>query len=173
MIRYSSPIYSIEISDEECQQAQATRVAFEDMLEKQEAAFEHLRLLSDSLTGAADSSVFLSMAKLFVQYRRKTKKLFNEFITQLEESLKALNETLSDSHMEKIRDTILNEVREIRDGVIEILEYLERPHEKTFIQDFTSTAKRLIERGEALNEIVTDELFGHLDEDILGELRLG
>lgn len=173
LYRVAAPIYSIEISDAEREQAAQTRKDFESLTEIMNEAFEHLFILSDALNGVTETSQFVSMSKLFLRYTRKIRKLFNNFIKQLEKCLLALNKTVTDARMVKIRDTIVGEVREIRDGILEVLDILNEPDSKDFVQNFRTIVERLGQRSDSLEEVITDQLFSHLDEDILGHIRLG
>lgn len=173
MHKVSAPVYSIDISEDEQKQATQTRLEFEELLHVMEDAFEHLHILGDSLEGATETPQFAAMSKLFHQYKRKTKKLFNNFIVQLEKALLALHTTVSDAEMNRIRDTIVSEVGEIRDGVITLLDFLDKPEDKDFAKSFKETVDRVFKRAEALEEIIQEQLFEHLDRDVLGKIRLG
>jgi hypothetical protein len=173
MLKLAVPVYSVDISEEEQKQAQKTRDQFEDLVYKLDAVFDHLEVLNSAFEGVADSAQFGALVKLFHQYRNKTQRLFNEMIQQLELALKELNNTVSDTEMAQIKDTIVGEIREIRDGGIELLDLLEHPTDKKFVQTFKSTVSRVLQRGRALEEVIEDQLFAHIDGDILGRVRLG
>lgn len=166
-------INTIEISPEEKEQATITRKKFEDMLDKMNQAFEHLGLLNGSLTGITDPKSLEPLRKLFKQFKRKMQRMFNEFIDALELALQESNKTVTDSEMDRIVDTVVAEVREIRDGAEKLLVYLKEPQESDFVKNFTATVERLNARRESLTEIVTDQLFVHVDEDVLNKVRLG
>lgn len=173
MLKVSVPVYSVNITEDEKKQAATTRDNFKHLLKFMEDAFEHLYILDNALEGIGDTKNFISLGKLFSQYKRKTQKLFNVFIKHLEQALIELNNTISDSEMERIRDVIVSEVREIRDGVLDLLDLLDNPEDKTFIQDFRSTVERVGRRADSLREVITDQLFSHIDHDIMGQIRLG
>lgn len=167
------PIYSVEISEEEKAQASRTREEFQVLLDLMDEVFDHLLILDNALEGIQDPTGLAQFNKLFLQYKRKAKKLFNIFVKQLEKALLEMNKMVSDSEMERVRDTIVAEVREVRDGAIELFELLEMIEDKQFIQDFRATVERIHNRAESLQEIITDQLFAHIDHDILGQIRLG
>jgi len=166
-------INSIEISEEEKAQAVVTRKAFETMLDAMNKAFEHLNILSGALSEISDPKSLEQLRKLFKQYKRNTQKIFNEFIDTVQTALEEIRKTVSDSEMERIQDTMVGEIREIRDGVEKLLVYLKEPQEADFIKNFTETVDRISTRREGLGELVQESLFSHVDFDILGKLRLG
>lgn len=172
-LKLAEPIYSIEINEEERAQAGLARKHFKDMLDKMDRAFSHLEILNNALNGFNDSTQFEQLRKLFKKYKRKTQEVFNEFIEQLESALKEAYRAISDTEMNRIIDTIVAEVREIRDGVIQLLHLLDEPESPEFIATFTDTVERLMKRKESLDEVVSDQLFSHIDFDILGKIRLG
>lgn len=173
MRKLATPVYSVDISEEEQEQAQRTRDQFEILLQKIDEAFDHLHVLNSAFEGVGDSGQFGSLTKLFHQYRKKTQRLFNDMIKQLELALKELHKTVSDTEMEQIKDTIVGEIREIRDGGIELLDLLENPTDKKFVQDFKATVGRVLQRGEALEEVISDQLLSKIDADVLGKIKLG
>jgi len=166
-------INTIEITEEEKAQAVETRKRYEEMIDSMNHAFEHLNTLNGALGGISDSTELEPLRKLFKQYKRRTQEMFNEFIDCLEAALLAANKTVRDSEADRLQDTIVAEVREIRDGVQNILVFLKEPQAPDFIKDFTSTVERLNARRKSLDEVVSDGLFSHIDADILGLVRLG
>lgn len=166
-------INSIDISPEEQEQAAKTRKEFEELLVRMNKAFEHLNTLNGALSDISDASLLEPLRKLFKQYKRKIQKLFNDFIEQLETSLLEANKTVSDSEMERIQDTVVAEIREIRDGAQKILVLLKDPQEADFIKDFTTIVEQLNTHRKSLDDIVKDQMFVHIDYDILGRIRLG
>jgi hypothetical protein len=173
MYKSAIPIYSIDISEDEKSQAANTREEFQVLLEVMDEVVDYLNILNNALEGIQDTSELGQFNKLFLRYKRKARRLFNVFIKQLEKALKNVNKTITDTELDRIRDTIVAEVREIRDGAIELFDLLENPEEKTFVQEFRSTVERLIIRSDALKQVITDQLFSHIDHDILGQIRLG
>jgi len=173
MRKQAIPIYSIDITDNEMAQAAQTRKEFESLIFHMDDAFQHLYKLDSALESLKDSANFSSLADLFVKFRRKTKKLFDVFIKQLESSLFSINKMISDSEMVRIKETIVAEIREIRDGVNEILQVLEVPTDPQFIQDYREIVERIGHRANSLEEVITDQLYSHIDHDILGKIRLG
>lgn len=173
MIRISAPTYSVEISDEEKKQALRTRDEFEKVVKLLEAAFEKLESVRDLLDQYKDSSHFKQIKDLFIRYKHKIVHLFNDFLDQLQICLEQTNNTLTDTEMDSIRDTIVEEVRELRDGVVQISVELETPEAPEFIESFTEICNRLDKRKTSLIEIINDHLFSHIDYDILGRIKLG
>lgn len=169
----SNVINSIEISDEEKAQAVITRKKFELMLDSMSDAFEHLNTVNGALAEVQDPTELTPLRKLFKQYKRQTQKLFNEFIDSLEIALIESNKTVSDSEMERIQDTIVAEIREIRDGAEKLLILMREPDDVGFVKSFTGIMERLNIRRDSMGDLVSDSLFSHLDFDILSKIRLG
>ena len=173
MIRLSKPTYSVEISDDEKQQATTTRKEFAQMIDLLDASFEKLQKVKELLSQYNSSSDFKSIKDLFIRYKHKIVHSFNEFLDQLQLALEEMNNTISDTEMENIKNTIVEEVRELRDGVILITEALDTPESPDFIKIFSETFDKLDKRKISLVEIVNDHLFSHIDYDILGRIKLG
>lgn len=172
-MKIAGPIYSIEISEDEKSQAQTTRDSFEILANNLDEAFDKLKVVRELLEQFKDPSHFKHLRDLFIRYKHRIISLFNEFLTQLQQALGHLNNTISDSEMENIKDTIVGESRELRDGIDELAEFLEEPDSPDFIKSFSETYDRLNERKNSLHEIITDHLFSHIDYDILGKIKLG
>lgn len=173
VIKLSKPIYSVDINESEQKQAQITRDAFEKLTERLTEAFEKLKIVREMLGQFKDSSHFVHIKDLFVRYKHRITDLFNDFLNHLQISLQEMNKMLSDNEMENIKDTIVGEAREIRDGVEELSQLLDTPDAPDFINDFGNCYDRLEQRTDSLNEIITDHLFSHIDYDILGRIKLG
>lgn len=169
----SNVIKSIEISDEERRQAVVTRKKFELLMDALADAFEHLNSLNGALGEIENPDELAPLRKLFKQYKRRTQKIFNELIDLLEAALIEMNKTVSDSEMERIQDMVVGEIREIRDGVERLLVLLKEPQESGFVKGFTTVMERLNARKTSLEEIISDQLFSHVDYDVLGRIRLG
>lgn len=172
-IKIAKTINVVEITEAEKEQAAKTRKAFEEMLDEMNSAFEHLELLNGALSGITDTAPLEGLRKLFKQYKRRIQGLFNEFIEKLEIALNEAYQTVSDSEMERILDTVVAEVREIRDGVQKLLILLKEPQDSGFVKGFTSIVERLKTRKDSLSEICTESLADHINYDILGQIRLG
>lgn len=173
MNKIAKPIYSVEISEDEMTQASKTRDAFDSLAKKLDEAFDKLKMVRELLEQFSDSSKFKEMRDLFVRYKHRIIGLFNEFLQQLQVSLESMNKSLSDTEMDNIKDTIVGESGELRDGINQLSEILDEPDSPNFLTNFKSTFDRLHERKDSLHEIITDHLFAHIDYDILGRIKLG
>ena len=173
MYKESEPTLVIDITNEERKQAETVRKEFKKLEGLLDAAFDSLNKLNGSLQQFTDSSEFVKLDHLFVQYRHKLQHYFNDFIDQLQVSLDQLNKMISDTETKKIRDTIIGESREIRDGALNILELLGDTSHQEFLKNFKETFVKLNGRRTAISEIITDQFFTHIDKDILGKIKLG
>jgi hypothetical protein len=171
--KLAKPIYSVEISEDEMTKASKTRESFDLLAKKLDEAFDKLKMVRELLDQFTDPSQFKKMRDLFIRYKHRIVGLFNEFIDQLQAALESMNDSLSDTEMDNIKDTIVGECGELRDGMDTISEILDEPDSPKFLNNFKSTFDRLQERKDSLHEIITDHLFSHIDYDILGRIKLG
>ena len=173
MNKIAKPIYSVEISKDEMSQATKTRESFDLLVKSLDESFEKLKMVRELLDQFTDSSHFKQMRDLFIRYKHRIIGLFNEFLTQLQVALEDMNKSLSDTEMDNIKDTIVGECGELREGIDKLAEILDEPDSPNFLNTFKSTFDRLQERKNSLHEIITDHLFSHIDYDILGRIKLG
>ena len=173
MNKIAKPIYSVEISEDEMAQALKTRTSFEVLAQNLDDSFDKLKMVRELLEQFTDSSHFKQMRDLFIRYKHRVISLFNDFLKQLQIALENMNNSLSDTEMDNIKDTIVGESRELRDGIDELAEILDEPDSPNFLTSFKTTFDRLHERKNSLHEIITDHLFSHIDYDILGRIKLG
>jgi len=171
--KVSEPVFVLDISSDERKQAEKVRGEFKKLELLLGGAFESLGRLAASMQGLQHNDRMIELKSLFIKYKHKVQDLFNEFLDQLQVSLEQMNEMISDSSTLKIRDTIVGEVRELRDGALEVIALLNRPEDPTFLKEFQEIFVRLSAREKSLREIISDQLTGHIDRDILGKIKLG
>ena len=173
MYKQSEPIFVLEISNDERKQAEKVRKEFKKLELLLGGAFDSLGRLVGAMQGLQHNERMVELKPLFIKYKHKIQDLFNEFLDQLQSSLEDMQTMISDSETIKIRDTIVGEIREIRDGALELINLLNRPEDANFLKEFQETFVRLRAREKALREILSDQLTGHIDRDILGKIKLG
>lgn len=173
MKKLAEPVFVLDINDDERKQAEKVRDEFKKLEMLLGDAFDSLGRLVSAMQGMQHSDKIIELKPLFVKYKHRVQDLFNSFLDQLQTCLEQMNNMISDSETIKIRDTIIGEVREIRDGALGLIKFLGHPENPNFIKEFQETFVRLDAREKSLKEIISDQLASHINRDILGKIKLG
>lgn len=173
MFKSADALLSIDINESEQRQAKKVRSEFKKLVANLDGVFKSLGSLNAGLIGLDENPQLSDYRYLFLKYRQRVQFLFNRFLDQFEHCLKELEKMVSDRETLKLKNSIIGEVRELRDGVLTLLELLREPGRQEFVKMYRETFLRLDQRQSSLSEIITDSLFGHIDNNILGQIKIG
>lgn len=172
-MKLAGPAYSIPVSEHEKALAIKVRKSFEGLLKKQDNLLKFLAIFFDHLEELQDQAGLIKISPLIKRYEHKMRRLFNEYIKEFSKALSSYENNFSDSDMDDIRDLIIENVKSMREIMIEIIYLMQNVAAKTFSEEVLSKYRTFIDLSEKLEGIIRDEWFGHIDYDILGRIRLG
>jgi len=169
----ADPAFTVPVSSTEKKLAAALRKKFEDLLEELEEFDRFLLVFFDNIDDLEETANLKSLSPLIKKYERRLKKRFNEFMDKLELALDVYQTGFADTKLDNIRDLIIENTKSMRKGLIELLKLFKNVENPEFIAESKSKYVSISNSIRQMNIIVKDELFGHIDYDILGRIRLG
>jgi len=172
-MKTAEPAFSLPVSNHEKKIAEKIRKEFEDLLKELEKFSRYLLVFfdnADDLEGTEDLS---SLAPLVKKYEVKLKNRFNAFTDKLEKGLTNYNDGFADTELDNIRDLIIENTKNMRKGIIDLLKHFNKVEDPEFLKEAKDAYAVINKSIEQLEFIIKDELFTHIDFDILGRIRLG
>jgi hypothetical protein len=172
-MKLAGPVFSLPVSDSEKVVAQKVRKSFEQVLKKQDSFMKFLAILFDHLEELEDQTGLVKIAPLIKRYEQKMKKLFNAYIREFSKALSIYENSFSDTEMDDIRDLIIENIRSMREVIIDIITLMKDIASENFITEVLEKYTTITDLNDKLKGIIRDEWFGHIDYDILGRIKLG
>lgn len=171
-IKTADPTFSTKVSPEEKEAAKEVRVLFEKFLKAQDAASVHLSTFFEELKNTKDTSNIKKISPVLKRYIQKYRDLCNEYIKSLEDAVQYTAQAFKDADMNNIRDLIVESVRDIRNNSKDLISEFSNIENDDFIKNIEDIYEKISKRLEQLDETVSEELFGHIDYNVLGKIRL-
>lgn len=167
------PRLTVTITPEEKQLAKDSKAEFKAVLKELKAAIEIVLDLRDSILEQRPSKEDLSKKYKgrLLRYKRKIVKAFNIFLHHLQTNLGNLAK-INDPDMIRLREILAAEVSELRDGVEAVLDLLHDAGKDNFTQLLEQLTAQLEKRQHSIGDAVANQLFNHLDHDLLGRMRI-
>jgi len=172
-MKTAGPAFTVPVSDSEKAQAIKVREGFEDVLSAQEKFFSFAAILFGHLEELEDQTGLMKISPLLKQYEHKMKKIFNKYIKEFSKALALYEENFSDTEMDEIRDLIIENVKGMRNIVIDLIVLMKDIGDDNFVQEALEKYRALENLNEKLSAIIENEWFSHIDYDVLGKIRLG
>jgi len=167
------PKMTVEISDRELQSAKRIKKEFKAAIKELDEAVKSVFDLRDAILEQRPSKEILKLKYKgrLLRYRRKIRDVTNKFLMSVKSLLEQLKEIL-DPEMLSLRDVIISEVNELSDGIEALLEVLGEADREGFTDTIEKISKQLEKRQKSISEVIEDQLFGHIDHDILGRRKI-
>ena len=170
----SGPAFTIPVSDEEKTSAKGLRDALNNVLKKQDKLFKYMEVFFGNLESLENSTGLIKISPIIKRYEHKMRKIFNEYIKEFSAALVVYQKNFADdSEMDEIRNLIIENIRNMRNAMIELLVLMKDVGSETFGAESLEKYAQIKNIGEKLNSLVREEWFGKIDFDILGKIRLG
>lgn len=173
MKRNAEPAFALPVSNQEKAIAEALRKEFDDMLRELERFSRYLLVFFDHADNFEGSEDMSTLSPLLKRYERKLKKKFNFFLAQLEDGLNHYNDSFSDTELDNIRDLIIENTKNMRKGLLDLLRSFEKADDPDFLGNAKEAYASISSAVEQIRFLIREELFTHIDYDILGRIRLG
>jgi len=106
-----------------------------------------------------------------IRYRRQIQKVFNDFLMDVQSALEKLSK-ISDPDMLRLREILAAEVGELSDGAEAILDLLNDTDRDGFTKTLEQICAQMEKRQRSIKDVIDNQLFGHIDQDILGKMRI-
>ena len=172
-MKTAGPAYSLPVSKEEKKIAEELRVEFMELLKELEKFSRYLLVFFDRIDDIADTENLDSISPLLKKYERKLKAKFNDFLQALEDGLAHYNDSFADTELDNIRDLIIEHAKNMRKSLLVLLELFDRVSDPEFVASAKTAYEGIAKSIEQLEFMIREELFDHIDYDILGRIRLG
>lgn len=108
---------------------------------------------------------------LFKKYKHDIIEGFNSALIKVKSALELLSEII-DPDMMRLREIIITEVGELSDGAEKIMDTLDESEKDDFIKKIEYIATQMEKRERSVIEVIETQLFGHIDHDILGRMKI-
>jgi hypothetical protein len=171
--KISGPAFSVPVSKEEKKIAEKLRAEFFDLLKELEKFSRYLDVFFDHVDNLTETEDLSSLRPIIKKYERKLKRKFNDFLQSLEEGLAHYNDTFADTELDNIRDLIIEHTKSMRKGLIGLLDIFDKVEDPDFIEEAKKIYEVILLSIKQLEFVIREELFDHIDFDILGRIRLG
>lgn len=168
-----SPRLTVNITDEERNTAKVAKKQFKASLKDLKAAIKVILDLRDSILQQHPSKEQLNAQYKgrLLRYKRKITDAFNVFLDGLQDNLRLLGK-IGDPDMIRLREILVAEISELSDGIESFLDLLGETDRDNFTQTLEQLVAQLEKREASINDVISNQLFNHLDHDLLGRLRI-
>lgn len=167
------PQLTMEISERERAIAKASKKEFKEILKSLNKALNVIYDLRDAIVRQRPSKEDLEnkYRGRLLRYRRKIAEIFNSLLEHLKSALQSLNE-ITDSDMTNLKKIVIAEFDELSDGVEGVMDLLKNPDREGFTKNLERLSTQMQRRYISISEIIDNQLFSHLEQDILGKMKI-
>ena len=169
----AEPQFSVPVSNGERKLATKLRDSFEKLLAELDSFHRFLDIFFNHVEDMDSNTELKSLGPLVSRYSHKLKAKFNEFMNELEKALINYQTGFVDTKLDNIKDLIIENIKNMRSSLIELLKRFRKLDEPEFIRESRNSYESLLVCMSQMNTIVKEELFNHIDYNILGRIRLG
>lgn len=169
----ATPRFTTEITETEKRRAKQVKKLFKGILRQMDKSLQTIYDLRDAVVQDRPSKDDLKNKYFgrFLRYRRVITTAFNGLLNNLKVALTALA-PINDPEMVKLRGLIVAEFDELSDGVENFLALLGDPDKEGWTKGVERIVAALEKRQQSIRNSIDNQLFGHLENDILGKLKI-
>lgn len=169
----SGPQMVLDITNAERAIAKQLKEDFKTILKKLDTAVRVIVDLRDAIVEQRPKKEELNekLRPRLLRYRRKIRNVFNEFLTDVKNSLEKLAK-VSDPEMIKLREIIIAEIGELSDGAEAMMDLLSETDRESFTKTLETLASQMEKRQKSIIDVIDSQLFNHIDHDILGKMKI-
>jgi hypothetical protein len=167
------PKMTLVVTDSERTIAKEVKVEFKDIIKRLDKSLKSITELRTALVEKHPTQEELKTKYRgrLLRYRRKIQDVFNAFLMAVKHALEKLAD-ISDPDMIRLREILVAEVGELSDGAESILDLLKEPDKEGFTKTLEQICAQLEKRQKSIKDVIDNQLFGHLDHDILGKMKI-
>jgi len=169
----TGPLMVLDITDDERAVASQIKEEFRGILKKLDTAVHVIVDLRDAIVEQRPKKDELNgkLRPRLLRYRRKIRKVFNDFLTAVKSSLEKLPK-VSDPEMIKLREIIIAEIGELSDGAEAMMDLLNETDRESFTKTLEQLTSQMEKRQKSIVDVIDSQLFNHIDHDILGKYKI-
>lgn len=169
----ATPRFTVQVSQQEKQRAEQIKKQFKEVLREMDKAVQTVYDLRDAIVQDRPSKEDLKgkYAGRLLRYKRVIIKAFNSLLEHLKVVLNNFALVI-DPEMIKLRGIIVSEFDELSDGVESLLSVLGDVDREGFTKTVERIAQQIQRRQMSIRNTIDDQLFGHLENDILGKMKI-
>lgn len=171
-IRTAGPIYSIPLSEQETKAAEKLRKSYAKLMSELDDFNDFMEVFFSAIDSTDDKENLTTLQPLLRKYQRKLQDKFNHFVKEFGEILNGSIEMFSDRKFDNIRDLLIENVKSMRDSLVELLKLFKDVEDKNFVKSAKQLNQSIKNDIEQINTIIKKQLFQHIDRDYLGKIRL-
>ena len=170
----TGPKLTLEITEEEKRIAKESKEQFKEVLKELKGAVKTVLDLRSAITEQHPTKEDLNnkYRGRLLRYRRKIISEFNTFLKHLQSNMINLQK-IDDPDMSRLREILVAEVSELTDGIDLLLDLLKEPIKDDFTQTLETICGQLEKRLSSIDDAIGNQLFNHIDHDILDLRRIG
>lgn len=167
------PRLTLEVTEKERETAKAAKKEFKNLLKQLDDSLRLIFDIKDAIVKERPTQDDLQnkYRGRLLRYRRKVQSTFNDQLLALKEAIENLS-PISDSETSKLREIIVSEFDELSDSVESFLSLLGEAEKEGFTQKLERLCAQLEKRKQSINEVIDNQLFSHIDSDILGRKKV-
>lgn len=167
------PRFTSEVSENEKTVARSVKKDFKELLKNLDAALKLIYDFKDAIVEEHPSKEDLKnrYKGRVLRYKRKLVQTFNEVLNNLKSTVSSLKDIM-DPEMTNLRALIMAEFDELSDGVEGVLDLLDDIDSEGFTKKLERLTTQLQSRKTSIEEIIDNQMMGHLENDILGKMKI-
>jgi hypothetical protein len=167
------PRLTMEVSERERSLAKAAKKEFKDILRDLDNALDIIYDLRDAIVQQRPSKEDLknTYRGRLLRYRRKITEVFNKLLVRFKNAIQLLDD-ITDPDMANLKKIMTAEFDELSDGVENVLSLLDDADKEGFTQELERLCTQMQTRSKSINEVIDNRLFNHINNDILGKLKV-
>jgi len=169
----ATPRFTVQITDSEKKRAVEIKKQFKEVLREMDKSLQTVYDLRDAIVQDRPSKDDLKTKYVgrMLRYRRVIVKAFDSLLNNLQTVLNNFS-LIIDPEMMKLRGIIVAEFDELSDGVESLLALLGDIDREGFTKSLERLAEQLQKRQRSIRNSIDDQLFGHLENNILGKMKI-
>jgi len=173
IIADSGPKMTLVVTETERAIAKEVKIEFKDIIKKLDKSIKAVIELRSALIEKHPTKEELKTKYRgrLLRYRRKIQDVFNKFLISTKSALEKVVD-ISDPDMIRLRGILVAEVGELSDGAEAILDLLKEPDKDGFTKVLEQICAQLEKRQKSIKDVIDGQLFGHIDHDILGKMKI-
>ena len=168
------PKTNLTITDAEIEAAKSVKEDVKGILKKLDKATKTILDLRDAITQQHPSQDELANKYhgRLLRYRHKIIANFNDFFHAIKETIEKLT-AITDPDMMRLKEILVAEISELSDGAEAVLDLLKETDKDGFTNTLEQISAQIDKRQKSIKDVIESQLLGHIDQDILGKMKIG
>jgi deoxyhypusine synthase len=169
----SGSAFAVPVTNDEKLRAESMRARFSNMLVNLAALEKFLNVFIEHSNDLPEGTSLSTIASLITKYENKLRTKANKVLYEIGDCLDNYGAGFVDNKLDNVKDLIIEAVTDMRNSIIELIKELSNPSDAQFLQRVKEKFTLLQQHIRHINIIVKNDLFKHIDQNILGKVRVG